>query len=53
MIGLDVVSSDEIKRLYNKALDLGETCEGEANVRNSRFSAYVRDLDKNKICFFE
>lgn len=53
MIGLDVGSSDEVKRLYSKALELGGTCEGAPGVRSSRFSAYVRDLDKNKICFFE
>lgn len=53
MIGIDVGSSDEVKRLYNKAIKLGGTSEGEPNIRSSRFSAYVRDLDKNKICFFE
>lgn len=53
MIGLNVGSNDEVKRLYHKAIELGGTCEGVPNVRSSRFSAYVRDLDKNKICFFE
>ena len=53
MIGIDVGSSEEVTRLYNKAIELGGTCEGAPNVRSSRFSTYVRDLDKNKICFFE
>lgn len=53
MIGFSVGSSDEVKRLHRKVIDLGGTCEGEPNQRGPRFSAYVRDLDKNKICFFE
>jgi predicted lactoylglutathione lyase len=53
MIGIDVGSSDEVRRLYNKAIKLGGRCEGEPTLRKARFSAYVRDLDKNKICFFE
>jgi predicted lactoylglutathione lyase len=53
MIGINVDSKDEVKRLHSKAIELGGTCEGEPNVRSSRFSAYIRDLDKNKLCFFE
>ena len=53
MIGFGVESADEVTRLYKKALELGGTCEGEPNQRGPRFSAYVRDLDKNKLCFFE
>ncbi len=53
MIGFDVGSSDEVKRLHKKALALGGTCEGEPNQKGPRFSGYVRDLDNNKICFFE
>ncbi|EGU61517.1 glyoxalase/bleomycin resistance protein/dioxygenase [Vibrio nigripulchritudo ATCC 27043] len=51
MVGFSVGSVDEVKRLYNKALELGGTCEGEPNQRGPRFSAYVRDLDKNKMVF--
>ena len=51
MIGFGVESTEEVKRLYNKAIELGGTCEGEPNQRGPRFSAYVRDLDKNKIAF--
>lgn len=51
MVGFTVGSSAEVKRLHGKALELGGTCEGEPNQRGPRFSAYVRDLDKNKICF--
>ena len=53
MIGLNVGSIDEVKRLYKKAIELGGTCEGEPSERGPYFSAYVRDLDKNKFCLFE
>ena len=51
MIGLNVGSIEEVKRLYNKAIELGGTSEGEPGQRGPKFSAYVRDLDKNKIVF--
>ena len=51
MIGLNVGSKNEVKRLHNKAIELGGTCEGEPGQRGPKFSAYVRDLDKNKIVF--
>ena len=50
MVGFSVGSAEEVKRLYIKALELGGTCEGEPGQRGPRFSAYIRDLDKNKIC---
>lgn len=53
MIGFGVGSTEEVKRLHKKVIELGGTCEGEPNQRGPRFSAYVRDLDKNKICFYE
>ena len=51
MLGFNVGSIDEVKRLHKKAIELGGTCEGEPNQRGPYFSAYVRDLDKNKLCF--
>ena len=51
MIGFGVGSTEEVKRLNKKAIELGGTCEGEPNQRGPKFSAYVRDLDKNKIAF--
>ena len=51
MVGFGVKSIEEVDRLYKKAIELGGTCEGEPNQRGPRFSAYVRDLDKNKIAF--
>lgn len=51
MIGISVGSNDEVIRLHKKAIELGGTCEGEPNQRGPYFSAYVRDLDHNKLCF--
>ncbi len=50
MVGFSVGSSDEVERLHTLAIALGGTCEGEPKQRGPRFSAYVRDLDRNKIC---
>lgn len=51
MIGFSLSSSEEVKNFHKKAIDLGGACEGEPNQRGPYFSAYVRDLDKNKLCF--
>ena len=51
MIGFNVGSTEEVKRLHKKVVELGGTCEGEPSQRGPKFSAYARDLDKNKICF--
>lgn len=53
MLGFNVGSANEVDRLYKKALELGGASEGEPGIRSGRYSAYVRDLDKNKICLFE
>lgn len=50
MVGFCVGSDQEVKRLHRLAIDLGGTCEGAPNQRGPRFSAYVRDLDGNKLC---
>ncbi len=50
MVGFSVGSAEEVTRLYHKALALGGRCEGAPGQRGPRFSAYVRDLDRNKIC---
>ncbi|MCV2401590.1 VOC family protein [Marinomonas sp. C2222] len=51
MLGFGVDSAKEVERLHKKAIELGGSCEGEPNQRGPYFSAYVRDLDKNKLCF--
>jgi predicted lactoylglutathione lyase len=53
MIGFDVETVDEVKRLHAKAIELGGTCEGVPSEKGPRFSGYVRDLDNNKLCFFK
>lgn len=51
MIGFNVGSHEEVIRLHEKVIELGGTCEGEPRQRGPKFSAYVRDLDENKIAF--
>jgi uncharacterized glyoxalase superfamily protein PhnB len=53
MLGLNVGSAGEVDRLYKKAIELGGADEGAPGVRMGRHSAYVRDLDRNKICLYE
>ncbi len=50
MVGFSTGSAEEVKRLYDKALELGARCEGKPGPRGPKFSAYIRDLDNNKIC---
>ncbi len=43
-----------VDKLYAKAIELGATDEGPPGERLPIFyGAYVRDLDGNKLCFFE
>jgi catechol 2,3-dioxygenase-like lactoylglutathione lyase family enzyme len=43
-----------VDKLYAKAIELGATDEGEPGERSPAFyGAYVRDLDGNKLCFYE
>lgn len=51
MVGFCVGTAEEVRRLYDAALELGGTCEGAPGQRGPKFSAYVRDLDRNKLCF--
>lgn len=53
MVGFGVGSRAEVERLHGLAIDLGGRCEGAPGQRGPRFSAYVRDLDGNKLCFSE
>lgn len=50
MVGFCVGSKDDVERLHEMAIKLGGTCEGAPNQRGPKFSAYVRDLDGNKLC---
>ena len=54
MIAIPGGGREGVDRLYAKALSLGATDEGEPGERLPTFyGAYVRDLDGNKLCFFE
>ncbi|WP_424931774.1 VOC family protein [Amaricoccus macauensis] len=50
MVGFSVGGREEVARLHALALELGGACEGAPGARGPRFSAYVRDLDGNKLC---
>lgn len=52
MVGFGVDTAGEVERLHARTLQLGGACEGEPGQRGPRFSAYVRDPDGNKLCFF-
>lgn len=51
MVGFCVGAKDNVKRMHGLAVKLGGTCEGGPIQRGPKFSAYVRDLDGNKLCF--
>ncbi len=55
MIAIPGGSKEGVKKLYEKALELGATDEGAPGDRipNVFHGAYVRDLDGNKLCFME
>jgi len=50
MVGFCVGVREDVERMHSLALELGGTCEGAPNQRGPKFSAYVRDLDGNKLC---
>lgn len=53
MVAFDAKDPAQAKELYDKAISLGATCEGEPGPRldGSITCAYVRDLDGNKLNF--
>jgi predicted lactoylglutathione lyase len=54
MIAFTADSKEEVKTLYDKAIELGATCDGAPGQRipDRFYGAYARDPDGNKICFF-
>ncbi|WP_170334365.1 VOC family protein [Ruegeria arenilitoris] len=54
MVAFAAESKDEAKALYDRAINLGATDEGEPGQRvpDRFYGAYARDLDGNKICFY-
>ena len=54
MVAIDAGSRETVDALYNKAIELGATCDGPAGERMPPFyGAYIRDADNNKICFYK
>ena len=54
MVAIPGGSREGVDKLYARAIELGATDEGEPGERMPVFyGAYVRDLDGNKLCFFE
>lgn len=53
MIGLQMDSADKVKELYDRAIKLGGSDDGEPGDRgNSFYGAYFRDLDGNKLVIY-
>jgi len=53
MVALSVDSRDKVNAIYNKAIELGGSDEGEPGLRGGTFYAgYFRDLDGNKLNVF-
>ncbi|MEI8358001.1 MAG: hypothetical protein RL698_1347 [Pseudomonadota bacterium] len=54
MVAIPGGSRENVDRLHAKAIELGATDEGPPGERMPVFyGAYVRDLDGNKLCFFD
>ena len=53
MVALAARDEDHVKAIYDAAIDMGGTCEGEPGPRGEGFyAAYFRDLDGNKLNAF-
>lgn len=55
MVAIMLNSTDEVDAFYQKALELGATCEGPAGPRGEMegfYAGYFRDLDGNKLNAF-
>jgi len=54
MAGFAMDSREDVDAFYNKALELGGTCEGPPGERAPGvYFAYFRDLDGNKLCAYK
>ena len=54
MLAIPAGTRENVDKMYAKALELGATDEGEPGERMPTFyGAYFRDLDGNKIAFFQ
>jgi len=55
MIAINPGSKENVDKFYQRAKELGATCEGEPGQRipDMFYGGYVRDPDGNKLCFFQ
>jgi len=55
MVAISAGGREKVDEMYAKAIELGASDEGEPGERipGVFYGAYVRDLDGNKLCFFE
>ncbi|MBA6413470.1 VOC family protein [Parahaliea sp. F7430] len=55
MVAIDPGSKEKVDQLYNKAIELGASCEGKPGQRipDMFYGAYIRDLDGNKLAFYQ
>jgi predicted lactoylglutathione lyase len=55
MVAINPGSKEAVDALYKKAIELGATCDGEPGQRieDIFYGAYVRDLDGNKLAFYQ
>ncbi len=50
MAAISAGTTEKVQALYNKAIELGGSCEGKPGDRgNGFYAAYFRDLDGNKL----
>lgn len=54
MFAIPAADKPMVDKLYQKAIELGATCEGEPGQRipDAFYGAYFRDPDGNKGCFY-
>ncbi|WP_417530623.1 VOC family protein [Marinobacter lipolyticus] len=54
MVAIQPDSKEAVDAHYQKAIELGATCDGEPGQRipNQFYGAYVKDPDGNKLAFF-
>ena len=55
MVAIMLDSNDKVDAFYQKAIELGGTCEGKPGLRGELpgfYAGYFRDLDGNKLNAF-
>ena len=54
MVAITAESKEKVGEMYNKAIELGASCDGPPGQRipDMFYGAYVRDPDGNKLAFY-